>query len=1032
MIKKIIEFLRPNWKKIVVLGVIASISLTIGIQKANIAIALTPRYTTYFVPISWLPAVIINGETYVMNADTSQSIYDFVFNTPYHLGIILTSIYWYLLSCIIASSIKFLKPSFKKVILALVFSYVSLLLFVFLKFDPFSEGLISPLEPSFYLMIFLSINRLFIGLLGMVGNLDVSYYPKVVLFLIIGPLFFSSSYLLTCILFGVYDSLKKFKMEKNKLIVMVSFFILLSIPVQGEKEDMYVANGISYLKNKFLGENIDIVVTDSYNNFETNATYTVIKAFHEGMPVRIAINHLTNKSGDIELIDNEYNEYLDSLPKPYGKMDRDLRMQIKEEYKGYPKYEDLEPDTVSETFPVIFTAKNTRDLVKIAKVVNSLSGFPRVWNGKYSKHISADLPLSMVLKISNISAVDSIWLNFEVKVNIDQSVPAVGGRNLQENLSLNGKGVRVSVVDTGITLSHLCFHNTLVGGSSNLIDSSADVDDTEGHGSHVAGIIFCNASSYIGMAPDAELFNAKVMDSATAGNFDIIIQGIGWSVEKGVDVISLSIGDTYSDLWGLLTNPTDGNSKFTKFIDEQIYRHNVSIIVVAGNKLPCNLPNPGCNSNGRIERPGDSYNAITVGATNDSSDNFDVVAPFSGHGLTDDGRTKVDVVAPGTRIYSADGDTNNSMMLKSGTSMAAPHVSGLAALLYQYLRDNNRTIHPLLVKAVIINSATKIGNISGGEWSHSSQKPLDTNQGAGRIDALETYKTLNDSGRVYLGKVSTNNPAYYYINITNAPTNLTVTLTWNRHVTDASQTPPDLNDLDLYLFNSSETQINESNSWDDNVEHIHHQITSNGLYKIEVYPFDVDGDETYAIASSHKMTVKQNISLVNGQNLISIPKKLDEWNATKVLSSIYGKYEIVWAYNASDIADPWKKHVPDVPGWANDLKFMNPVFGYWIKANVSSTNLEIEGTPFNPINITLAEGWNLIGYPYTESQEISSALSSIDGKYAYVWEYDASDTSDPWKLYNPITSEDEIHYMEPGVGYWIKTTEATTLYLYGR
>lgn len=785
---------------------------------------------------------------------------------------------------------------------------------------------------------------------------------------------------------------------------------------------------LSYLHTRFPEENISILVADSYTTFETGTNYTIIKAFHDNKPTTIAINHANKKADRVGIIEDEYNEYLNSMPKPYRKMDRSLRMAVKEKFEGLPRYEDLvKSDTlVTEppsnlTFPTVFTASNTRDLVEIAKLVNSRYGFPEVYNGKGIKYVSIDLPLPIILKVLDLNATKRGWLNHKLGLNLDNSVPAINGDDVRDNIGLDGSGIKVSVIDSGVNSDHPALTTVTLRENFAGMD---DVNDHANHGTPVACIIASNDSTYKGMAPSAEIFSARTGGNPLHGppTFEArVILAMDWSIEHGANILSLSQAKDRFTPYGIF-NPTDGRSWLTKYIDQRIYIDNITMVVITGNKEFI------FNQFGNILVPGDTYNGITTGATDET---FNKVIGSSGHGLTDSPqRTKVDVVAPGENIHSCNADwaTEDDFDLHSGTSFAAPHVSGLAALLHQYLRDNNRTVNPLLIKAAIINSAKKIKDISGAEWSHLSQRPLDTDQGAGRINALEAYKTLNDSGRVYMGKVNTNNPAYYYINISDAPTNLTVTLTWNRHVTDADSDPPPLNDLDLRLFDSSETQVNESNSIYDNVEHIHYGITNNGLYNIEVYPYDVSGNEPYAIASSHKMTVKQNISLVNGCNLISIPKEVDDWNVSKVLSSIYGKYEIVWMYNASD--DNWRVYSP---GPAPDnLKFMNPVFGYWVTVNVTSTNLEIEGTNFNPTNITLVNGWNLIGYPYAETQEISSALSSIDGKYSVVWEYNASDTSDPWKLYYPTDSVDTIHYMKPGVGYWIKATEATTLYLYGR
>lgn len=149
---------------------------------------------------------------------------------------------------------------------------------------------------------------------------------------------------------------------------------------------------------------------------------------------------------------------------------------------------------------------------------------------------------------------------------------------------------------------------------------------------------------------------------------------------------------------------------------------------------------------------------------------------------------------------------------------------------------------------------------------------------------------------------------------------------------------------------------------------------------------------------------------------------------SEILAPIQGQYEIVWAYNASDTADPWKKYVPGAPDWANDLREIVTGQGYWIKMVSSSPDpLIISGLPLASTQINLVSGWNLIGYPSTESQDIGDALSQIDGKYEIVWAYNSSDIEDPWKRYMPGSPGNDLDEMKPGCGYWIKMTEDATL-----
>jgi len=150
-------------------------------------------------------------------------------------------------------------------------------------------------------------------------------------------------------------------------------------------------------------------------------------------------------------------------------------------------------------------------------------------------------------------------------------------------------------------------------------------------------------------------------------------------------------------------------------------------------------------------------------------------------------------------------------------------------------------------------------------------------------------------------------------------------------------------------------------------------------------------------------------------------------NVSTALASIDGKYSIVWAYNASDTSDPWKKYVPGA-SIGNDLSDVGVQWGYWVRLNTTSATLNVSGTEPSSTSISLVSGWNLVGYPKLTSAAVATGLTSIDGKYSIVWGYNASDTSDPWKKYVPGASiGNDLTALSSGSGYWVRlnTTSAT-------
>ncbi|NOR60839.1 MAG: hypothetical protein GQ469_09470, partial [Methanosarcinales archaeon] len=160
------------------------------------------------------------------------------------------------------------------------------------------------------------------------------------------------------------------------------------------------------------------------------------------------------------------------------------------------------------------------------------------------------------------------------------------------------------------------------------------------------------------------------------------------------------------------------------------------------------------------------------------------------------------------------------------------------------------------------------------------------------------------------------------------------------------------------------------------------------------------------------------ISLSASWNLISLPLMPEDTSITSVLSPINGNYSIVWEYNANDTADHWKKYDPGVP-FGNDLTNIEPDKGYWIMMTSDDT-LPISGTVPESTDIDLTTGWNLVGFNSLDSKPIAEALSSINGNYSIVWAYNANDTTDHWKKYDPgVPFGNDLINMEPGRGYWI-------------
>jgi thermitase len=222
------------------------------------------------------------------------------------------------------------------------------------------------------------------------------------------------------------------------------------------------------------------------------------------------------------------------------------------------------------------------------------------------------------------------------------------------DVTTGSPSINIAILDTGVDLDHPDLANKLI--SNTNFSTSGSADDVYGHGTHVAGIAAAMTDNGIGVAGlgySSTIMNVKVLSDAGAGSYSWIASGIIWAADNGAEVINLSLG---------------GSSASSSLEDAVNYAWSKGVVVVAaagnsGNTTPFY---PACYAN-----------CIAVAAT----DVNDVRASWSNYG------DWVDVAAPGLSIYSTLKDYGYGY--KSGTSMASPHVAGLAALLFTMVGDSN-------------------------------------------------------------------------------------------------------------------------------------------------------------------------------------------------------------------------------------------------------------------------------------------------------------------------------------------------------
>ena len=215
------------------------------------------------------------------------------------------------------------------------------------------------------------------------------------------------------------------------------------------------------------------------------------------------------------------------------------------------------------------------------------------------------------------------------------------------DLSTGSASVTIAIIDTGVDLSHPDLAGKIVGGYDFVNDDNSAQDDN-GHGTHVAGIAAAsgdNGTGVAGVSWGARLMPIKVLNSAGNGSFSDVAAGIIWAADSGAQIINLSLGGASNSV--VLQGAVDYASS-----------RGVILVAAAGNT--------GANF---VLYPAHYSNVIAVAAT----DNTNTHASFSNYG------PEIDLSAPGASIYST--SPGATYIYRSGTSMAAPYVSGLAAVL---------------------------------------------------------------------------------------------------------------------------------------------------------------------------------------------------------------------------------------------------------------------------------------------------------------------------------------------------------------
>ncbi|HKQ52652.1 MAG TPA: S8 family serine peptidase [Pyrinomonadaceae bacterium] len=355
---------------------------------------------------------------------------------------------------------------------------------------------------------------------------------------------------------------------------------------------------------------------------------------------------------------------------------------------------------------------------------------------------TVSLPPAAVEALANNPEVAYVSLDRPVKLlgHVSLTTGADAARNAGGSTPYDGTGIGIAVMDSGIYGTHVAYESASKQARISVsVDFTGEnrTDDPYGHGSHVAGILAGNdnvsSGAYLGVAPNANLVNLRVLDSQGKGSVSGLLSALDWVMNNrttyNIRVVNMSLG----------------TAAVSSYKDDPLCKA-VRKLVDAGVVVVAAAGNEGKDSNGQeiygqIHSPGNEPSVITVGASNSygtDSRGDDTVTTYSSRGPTRsywtdstgikhyDNLIKPDVVAPGNRLISVQsmnnylvannpsldanvsGSASREQMFLSGSSMATPVVSGAAALLLQA----NPQLTPNLVKMILMYTAQPLAGFN--------------------------------------------------------------------------------------------------------------------------------------------------------------------------------------------------------------------------------------------------------------------------------------------------------------------------------
>lgn len=661
---------------------------------------------------------------------------------------------------------------------------------------------------------------------------------------------------------------------------------------------------------------------------------------------------------------------------------------------------------------------------------------------------------SNILKIAELPIIENIQKSGGTTPSNMNGLPAVGADIVYLQTGYTGSGIRVEVTDTGVAYNSTTqeYHPDLPTPvvQYDYCHEDSIADDETGHGTLVSGNLLgrgIRTQKYKGIAHESELVAYKFVGAdcsrdlfqrllKEAINNDSVISSNSWQLDEN----DPSTYGAYSD-----------QAKWADEASLGLYGKRITILFSAGNKDVLTLDPATCK------------NCITVGQSEvgnsiDSNPPGDVTLD-SAYGPIN-GRTKPDLIAPGTFITSTWPWYKDCLFpvgdpyycRSTGTSIAAPYVSGIAAVMMQ--KDPWLKEWPEAVKAKLINSAIKLPGVNDSKQGHGHVSGYDAVYNQTGI--FETVLLVNDTF------YSNNTYRNYSFAVASGVKEVKVTLVYS----DNAQSTL-VQNLSLYIKNASDSTLC-SDERPDPVKNC--TITSGlvgGVWKAQIFVGqNITRAVNYSVVASIRykdpelsLYIKPNASFVKNGDTVKITTNLTNTGHTTVGSYIDIKngtgltLKNVTIYRADNVNFTLNYTETYITSDFYRVSFGEVVNSYprkaeWIFEVVNSGN-KILNIPirYGAMNFNMTEtetgvvlnglnfsaGWNLISFPQLPSNKsVKYVFSAMSGNFTKLQTYNAS--ASEWKSYDVRPPENFTMPAENisfAGGYWVLATQASQLNIIG-